>query len=303
MSHQTPQSGPAKPVRSTASSAILIATSVVGGFALLGAVASAAFGLRAPEPWEVVEDVAYTSESVNEAGDLEFYADAIGVTSIEIDADASAFTIKYDDVEEAVLLVQTGARSDPGAADDWWFERDSDDLVIKREGKGWGTAGCLIGCGIRPGEDNIVTLTLPRDLGEDRSASLDVTVNAGTFTGAGSFDSVDIEVNAGEATFEGDARALDVDVQVGSATVNAADVTEAEFSVTTGEGTLALTGAAPNSVTLNAEMGSLTAQLPTEKYRVDAQTELGSFDNRLNVSKDSKHVVSVRAELADVILK
>ncbi|MHA3685444.1 DUF4097 family beta strand repeat-containing protein [Leucobacter sp. HY1908] len=300
------QPGAGRAKRSTASTAILVTTAVVGGFALLGAAASAAFGLRVADSWGEQIDSSYSTTYADpDAGSsAELYADAFDVTSINIEAAASDFRIKYaDDTEEAVLTVQHAQQVDADVVNGWTMERDGDELNIARNGGGWGADGCLFGCSTRPGESQIVTLTLPKDLGLERAASLDVTVEAGSFTGTGSFDELDLELNAGELTFTGDARSVDVDVEVGTARAEVADVEAATVTVATGEATVKLTGTAPASTEVEAEMGSVTLQLPTETYRVETNAELGGVDNRLKVSKDSKYLVTVEASLADVVLK
>ncbi|WP_017792682.1 DUF4097 family beta strand repeat-containing protein [Leucobacter salsicius] len=303
MSNHIPTPGAPKPARSTASTAILVATSVVGGLALLGTATSAVYGLTVPEPWEVVEGTNYTTEYAGAGSAAELYADAVGVTSIEIDAAASDFTLKYGDVAEAVLTVENVTQGEAGNVNGWTLERDGEDLIVNRElGRRSGDT-CLVGCGPRVGGDQTVTLTLPRELGQNRAASLDVQVAAGQFTGTGSYDEVSLEVSAGSLTLKGDARTLDLEVSVGDATVELADVDEADASVTTGDTTVKLTGTAPTLVEVSAEVGTLTAQLPKETYRVDAQADLGSIDNRLEVSKGSKHVVTARAEAAEIVLK
>lgn len=289
--------------RSASSSAILIATSVVGGLALLGATASAAFGVWMPDPWEAAPQAGVVSEYTGDGVDTELYADAIGVTSIEIDAPASDFTIEFDDVEEASLRLNNGPQEELGSLNGWTLERTDNDLVVERQTSRAPGDLCLFGCSARAGGEQSVTLTLPRGLGEDGAANLDVQVTAGQFTAAGSFNEVDLEVNAGALNMTGDARTLELEVNVGNATLELANVDEADVSVTTGDAKVSLTGTAPALVDLSAEVGGLTVQLPTGAYRVDEKAEFGSIDNRLDVDKASKNVVNVRAEAAEITLK
>lgn len=297
--------GPAQGPRSGVNRAILIATSVVGGLALVGTATSAAFGMWATAPWQISDEYDSVVEYSNESGDsfAEFYADATGVNSIEIDVAAGDFTIEYADTTEAVLTVENEVHGVSGEANGWTMERTDDELIINREGSRRAGDLCLFGCGPGLNGDEKITLTLPRELGEDRTASLDVQVAAGQLTGAGSFDEVSVEVNAGALNLKGDARALDLEVNVGEATVELADVEEVDTSVVTGSANVKLTGEAPTLVELSAEMGSLTAQLPKESYRVDVEAELGSINNTLKIDKDSKHVVQVWAEAAEITLK
>ena len=294
------------PKRSTARTAILVTTAVVGGFAILGTTASAVFGLRVADSLSQQIDSAYspTYADLDAGSSAELYADVYDVTSINIEAAASDFRIKYsDDAEGAVLTVQHATQYEADTVSGWNMEQDGDELNITRDGGAWTTGGCLVGCSTRPGASQVVTLTLPRHLGIDRTVSLDVTIDAGSFTGDGSFDEFDLELNAGEASFTGDARSADIDVEVGTARVELADVDEAKVSVATGEARVKLTGAAPANTEVEAEMGSVTLQLPAESYRVETNAELGEIDNRLKVSKDSRYQVSVEASLADVVLK
>ena len=311
MSHQTPQAGPAKPVRSTASSAILIATSVVGGFALLGAVGSAAFGLRAPETWDVAEQIAYSDEYVEDLGDVSLYADAVGVTSIEIDAAYTSLTLKFDDVEEAVLAIEGADPSDSAHTLAWTLERDGATLTVERHREGALARGqgrvegdnCLFGCGPRLSGEQSATLTLPLALGENRAADLDVQISAGEFVGSGSFNEASFDVSMGDLEFEGDARTLELDVRLGDSTVEVADVEEADISVATGDSTVVLSGAAPTRVDLEATMGAMSVRLPKETYQLDASDAVGVVESKLSTSKDSKHVVTVEARAAEVLLK
>lgn len=300
MTTPTPPQGETKPARSAVTSAILITTAVVGGLALLGVVASATFGLRMPTQWDAIEHIDGTTEYFDETAGADLYADAAGVTIIEIEAAASDFTLKFGDVEEAVLTVDHAIQGEPGRG--WTLERDDNALVVERQTSRRTSDLCLFGCGNGIG-DQTVTLTLPRELGEKRAVSLEVQVAAGRFTGAGSFDELSLELNAGALELTGDARTLDLEVNVGDATIELADVKEANASVTAGRSTLTLSGIAPSRVDLSAEMGNLTVQLPRDSYRVDAKAELGSIDNRLSVSKESPNEVHVRAEAAEIILK
>lgn len=316
MTQHTPPQGGTKPARSAASTAILVTTSVVGGLALIGAAASAAFGLRVPEPWEVVDSDYVIEESGGSSSteyledgriETELFADAAGVTSIEINAAASDFKLEYGDVEEAVLSVNAFEPNDSTLSNGWTLERDGDELIVDRElgreGSSPSDDNCMFGCGPRLTGDQKVTLTLPYELGEERTASLDVQVSAGSFTGTGSFDELTLEVKAGDITFEGDARTLDIDVVVGDSTVEVSDVEDADISVTTGDSSVVLTGEAPANVELSAQMGELTVELPQTAYRVDTSGMAGEIDNRLEVSKDSKHLVEVEAKAAEVVLK
>lgn len=297
--------GQSKPPRSGVNRAILIATSVVGGLALIGTASSAAFGMWATAPWQAGDSYGVVTDFSEYTGDsvAELYADAQGVTSIEIDVAAGDFSIAYEDTSEATLTVENAVQTEPGGVNGWTLERDGDSLIIDRENSRRAGDTCLFGCGPGLNGNETITLTLPRELGEKRAASLEVQVAAGQFTGAGSFNEVSVEVNAGAAKLTGDARTLGLEVNVGEATVELADVEEVDTSVAAGSASVKLTGEAPTLVDLSAEMGSLTAQLPKESYRVDVDAELGSIKNTLKIDKESKHVVQVRAEAAEVTLK
>ncbi|MBP1326568.1 hypothetical protein JOF28_001800 [Leucobacter exalbidus] len=272
----------------TTRTVILIATSVVGGLALLGSMGSAIAGIRAEQAFELAPPL--EEQYSSEPAETTLYADVAGATEIEIAASAANFKLVYGDVPEAQLKIRGTWEGGNDGSDGWILERNDSTLVVEREGQ-------------LSTQAQKVTLTLPRELGEQRAASLDVQLATGAFEGSGSFDELSLSVAVGELKFTGDAAELNVGVKVGEATVEVADVTEASVEVTTGNGRVTLTGEAPSNVELSAQMGSLTVQLPRTKYLVDTRGVVGEIDNRLATSEKSERRVDVEARAADVTIK
>lgn len=295
----TPASGP----RSAAVTAIITATAVVGGIALLAVGVSAAARTLVPR----IMDIPVVEYGV-EYGGVEFMPseteyelvewDLEGLEGIEIDAAATSFTLALGDAEEAVLSVSGG-----GFAGEWSMYREDGELVISYPDllDGARTDGCLFGCGGRGSAS--VTLTLPRSLAESGRLNADIALSGGELRGEGSFDELGLEVNAGSLRFTGAARSLDLDVRVGEARVELADAGEADIEVQSGDARVTLTGDAPRSVAAAAKMGALTLQLPDEEYRVDLRGALGEVDNRLAENEDSPYRVSVQATAAEIVLR
>ncbi|WP_449281928.1 hypothetical protein [Leucobacter sp.] len=289
---------PATGERSAATTAIIVATAVAGGIALLAVGISTAARALVPNVMEAqveyggVDFIPSDAEYELAEWDLE------DLEGISIDAAATSFTLVPGDVEEALLSV-----GGSGLAGEWSMYRDQGELVIEHPdlGSGARTGGCLFGCGVDGSAS--VTLTLPRDLVESGRLNADISLSGGELRGEGSFDALGLEVNAGSLRFTGAARSLDLDVRVGEARVELADVGEADVEVQTGDATVTLTGEAPRSVDATAKMGALALQLPEEEYRVDLRGALGEVDNRLAESKESPYTVRVQATAAEIVLR
>jgi hypothetical protein len=289
---------PASGTRSAATTAIVVATAVAGGIALLAVGVSTAARALAPS----------VMEAQVEYGDVDFMPigsdyelvewDLEDLEGIEIDAAATSFTLVPGDVEEAVLTV-----SGTGFAGEWSMYREEGELVIEHPdlASGARTGGCLFGCGLNGSAS--VTLTLPRSIVEGGRLNADISLSGGELRGEGSFGDLDLDVNAGSLRFTGAARSLDLDVRVGDARIELADVGEADIEVQTGDATVTLTGDAPRTVDATAKMGALTLQLPDEEYRVDLRGTLGEVDNRLAENKESPYTVRVQATAAEVVLR
>jgi hypothetical protein len=109
-----------------------------------------------------------------------------GVTGLEISAGAGNFDLRFADVSEATLDV------DSTKSQDWKLMREGSNLVVDSP-NGWGN-WCFFGCG---NFENAAVLTLPESMND---GSLDALFDlaAGDFNAVGSFRNLDIEVGAGE---------------------------------------------------------------------------------------------------------
>lgn len=299
----TPASAPGR----AATTAIVTATAVAGGIALLAVGVSAAAGALAPTAVEVYEygvgsgiDDFIPGEAVGGDGYYDIYEPYLeDLEGIRVEAAATSFTLDFGAVEEAALTVENSPLAAP-----WSMYRDDDELVIEHPDftQGGQTSGCLFGCSPTAGSGS-VTLTLPQHLAESGLLNADISISGGELRGEGEFADLALEVNAGSLHFAGAARSLDLGVSVGEARVELADVGEVELDVQTGDATVTLTGDAPRSVDATAKMGGLTVQLPEEEYRVDLRGALGEVDSRLAENEESEHAVRVQATAAEVILR
>ncbi|PRI12342.1 DUF4097 family beta strand repeat-containing protein [Leucobacter massiliensis] len=293
---QTPPPSPAAAPRSAATTAIVTATAVAGGIALLAVGVSTTVQHFAPA---VVSEDMIGVGLVPAQSEYGFFESVDGVRGLEISAAVSSFRIEAGDQEDAELTVEGS-----DFADQWSMYRDGDELVVEAPELGAGavTGGCLFGCSPNSGAGE-VTLTLPRELLESGRLEADISLAGGELRGEGSFRELGIDVDAGSLEFTGSARTLDLGLSVGEARVELADVDEAEIDVQTGDATLKLTGTAPRSVELNAEMGAVSLQLPEGGYRVDQAGTLGAIDNQLTEDPKSSQVVRVRGTAAEITLR
>lgn len=311
---------------SAATTAITVSTAVVGGLALFVAGTSAAFGATFSSPgpgfgfgpWSGMidrgEDWFADNDWVDDSGDwseevvddsgesgvsVADSLDVTGVTELEIDVAAAGLTVDFGDVEFAEL--ETSDSSDAV----WNFFVDGETLLLESPDEGLSaTGGCLFGCAVGTGDDaRRVTLTLPRSLAERGTLDADVSVAAGSVRMDGDFRDLGIDVQTGEVTVNGSARSLDLDVSTGSATVSLADVDRLEADIETGEAEIALGGAAPASVEVGVDLGSMTVDLPEEQYRVDIDDGPSTVRNELDVDAKSKHRVSAELGAGELVLR
>jgi len=301
--------------QSTATTAIAVSTAVVGGIALFVTGTSAAFGdpFSGPGfgPWSGVVDQGedWVDETVDDgsiddgSGDQGMTGfdsmDVTGVTDVEVDVAAAALTIQFGDVEFAELETSHGEDFA------WNFSVEGSTLKLESPDDGLSvTRGCLFGCSDSMGDDaRRVTLTLPQSLAERGELDADVSVAAGTVRMDGSFRDLGIDVQTGEVSVDGTARSLDLDVSTGTAKVSLVDVESAEANIETGQAEIVLGGEAPASVDVGVDLGSLTVELPAEKYRVDIEDGPSKVQNGLDTDRKSKHRVSAELGAGELVLR
>ncbi|QBE48917.1 hypothetical protein [Leucobacter triazinivorans] len=291
---------PASNSKSAATTAIVVATAVVGGLALLAVGVSTTVRAVAPAVVPTVAgvgDIDFAPAPSDVAYELQEW-DLEGLESLSIDVAATSFALVPGDGEEAVLTVD-----DRAFAGEWTMYRDEGELVIEHPDPASAarTGGCLFDCGVAGAAS--VTLALPRDLLESGVLDADISLASGELRGEGSFDELDLEVNVGSLQVTGAARSLDLAVRVGEARAELEGVDEASIEVLTGEADVMLTGSAPMRVDATARIGALGLRLPEEEYRVDLNGALGEVDNRLAENEESPHLVSVQATAAEIALR
>ena len=240
-------------------------TSIVGGAILVGAAATT---------------VAVQAFAAPLGGDDTQTAPTGGVTSIDVDSNASAFTLEFADVDEATLDIVGQSRAR------WSLETRGDTLVVESDQRFW---DFCIGWCAAGGER--VTLTLPESM-SDGTLDTDLSVGAGSVTAGGDFRSLDLRVGAGSLTFDGAAAVLTAEIDAGRADITVDGARDATFDVSAGRTDAVLTGAAPRSVDLDVSAGRLALELPNEVYAVHSEVSAGSLDNRLQTSSTAQRVIS-----------
>lgn len=329
------QSGAAQPGvnRNGITRVILIATSIVGGLALLATGVSTATteilgsqvaigGLSSIEfddgftPLDDFDDLGSdirselstldsndTSAGLDGASSDEsrvftetFTAPAAELTSLSIAVDAAHLSIVFADTGETgeAQLETRGT----GAAK-WQMEATGGQLQISRAA-GSRTTGCLFVCG-EAQMNAAARLTLPKELLLTK-LDTDITVNAGEVEGKGAFGKLQLSVNAGSAELSGTADYLDLDVNAGSADLAFMNTSTAKLAASAADAEVKLSGTQPQDVDVTLEVGSLAVELPKGEYLVESRGELGTVNNELTTSKTSEHRVSVKATMGEVDL-
>src|SRR5690606_19631356 len=254
--------------------AIAIITAVVGGIALLGSGATAAFA--------AASDLSTGSGTHSVAVD--------GIESLDLNVGASDVTVEFGDVEEAVLET-TDTRGGS-----WTLRRSDDELILHSPDRrfGWWFGGWF-------DRDERVVLTLPESL---RTAELDadIVLPAGSVDIEGEFGDLDVEVGAGALFLAGSAVSLDADLSAGRAEIDLDGVQEAGFTVAAGRMVAELTGSAPDEVLIDVSAGSLDLTLPDEAYNVVQDVSAGYLDNGLETSSRSSNVIDVQVSAGSASL-
>ncbi|SDQ11602.1 DUF4097 family beta strand repeat-containing protein [Leucobacter chromiiresistens] len=293
---------------------IVAVTAAVGGVALLAVAASTAYSDIMPERYDAIDAFVGSATDLDEtdgsggaapgseqvvddgSGTVTHFAPVDAVRALDVEISGASFEVAFGDVAEAEL-VATGDR-----AANWTLAVREGRLTVETPDRGF-TTGCFVNCGAGSLGDASGMLTLPQSMIEDGRLDAELSVEGGALRGSGSFRSLDVSVQGGDVRLDGSAQNLEVEVEAGKAELELADVGTAEVGVEAGSVRVAMTGAAPDRVSVEASTGSAALDLPEADYRVDATAELGEFDDRLAKSDDSKHVVSVRAEAAKVVLQ
>lgn len=253
---------------SSTSRTVALITSIVGGVVLVGFVGT------------VAATQAFAFATGGSQDDDMQTAPIEGVTSVDVDSNASAFTLEFADVDEATLNIVGQSRAR------WSLETRGNTLAVESDQRFW---DFCIGWCAAGGER--VTLTLPESM-SDGTLDTDLSVGAGSVTASGDFRSLDLRVGAGSLTFDGAAAVLTTKIDAGRADITVDGARDATFDVSAGRTDAVLTGTAPRSVDLDVSAGRLALELPDEVYAVHSEVSAGSLDNRLQTSSTAQRVIS-----------
>jgi hypothetical protein len=204
-----------------------------------------------------------------------------GVTGLEISAGAGNFDLRFADVSEATLDV------DSTKSQDWKLMREGSNLVVDSP-NGWGN-WCFFGCG---NFENAAVLTLPESM-NDGSLDASFDLAAGDFNAVGSFKNLDVQVGAGDLDISGTAQFATVEIGAGSAEISLEDVQKADFEISAGDLKGTLSGKAPELIEATVSAGSLELELPDATYDVRQDVAAGDISNLLATDKDSPNKISV----------
>lgn len=264
----------AGPPRNGHSKTIVTLTAVIGGLALVGTAGTAAVG-----------SVSEFSRSTGEQS-----LDVDGIDGIDVNASAADVTVKFGDVDEAVLTVS-------GGRGDWSMRRDDGDLIVQGPDSvfGWWLGGWF-------GDEQTVVLTLPQNL---RGAGVDAEfdLSSGALDVDADFGDLDIEMSAGSLSVEGSAADVTVDVSAGNAELRLDEVNAADFTVSAGDLEVELTGAAPDVVSIAVSAGTFDLTLPDTEYRVLDQVSAGTLDSRVDESSNSRHTIDIELSAGTATLR
>lgn len=259
---------------------LIITIAAVGGLVLLGAGVSEA--LRTTHMV-----TAYPSALSGPADTNDNFIDTSDITSVSLDIGAAEVTLQFENVDEMTMVTEGLDRSA------WVMDRSGGELTVASpQGRNVSL--------IRPGAPNSATITLPERM---RGVDLDIELAAGTVTAAGEFGELDVDVSAGEVVVSGAAKQLDVDISAGSVIANLNDVRKASFDVAAGDGKVVLGGSAPETLTADVSVGSLTIELPDTTYRITKSVELGSLESSLREDKAAASQIEATVELGSLVMK
>ena len=261
-------SGPGRPIG--------IVLAVIGGVALLGSGATAAFAAS------------------GQLGEHSFSttADVDGIQGLSMEVGASDVSVEFGDVDEAELRV------DGGRGGEWSVERDEDELVVRSPNRtfGWWFGGWW-------GDDERVVLILPESL-KTSGLDLDLDLGAGSLeVGHGEFDEVDLYVGAGALTIEGSAASVNADISAGRAELELADVQDADLGISAGRLTAEFTGTTPDAISFEVSAGSLELTVPDDVYNVTQEVSAGSFDNHVETSTTASSTIDARVSAGSATLR
>lgn len=234
--------------------------------------------------------------SSHEATSNAYSADATGIGELRIDSSASAFEIRFADVDEATLDVTTNG----GPVQQWRMERSRDVLVVDTDWR-WNWLGFGIILGDRVGEERAI-LTLPAEL-ETRGLGLEVDVSAGSFEATGDWGEASIKVGAGDVDVAGTAESLSVEVSAGEARIDIGTAGAVHLDVSAGRIVGSLTGEQPASIDARVSAGSIDLVIPDGEYAVTEETSAGDSEVRVVDNPNASSTIDVDVSAGSVTLR
>lgn len=219
-----------------------------------------------------------------------YTAAASGLTHVEVESNAAHITVSFGDVSEVEL------RSSAPSHNSWRLTTSGN--TLKASNSSHMSGFCFGWCG--NGEEQ-VTLTLPRELAGEVSAQVELL--SGRMDVGGDYSNLEIDVAAGDFAFTGAAPSLDVEVGAGTVDVNVTGAREATFDLAAGSLNATLDGRAPDRVRAQVFAGEFDLTVPDATYRVNTDVAFGNFDNRLNTSPASDHVIDLEVAAGQVTLR
>lgn len=222
--------------------------------------------------------------------DTVLHADASGISSLEVEANAGEFTLQFADVPEAQLDLRSERKG-------WDLQRRGDTLIVDAP-DGW-MQWCVFGCDSNP---SLIVLTLPEAL-NDGQLNVELDLAAGEFRAEGQFNTLDIEMSAGRLVAAGAANSVRVQLGAGYAALDLADVANAQFEISAGRLDGILTGTAPESVQGEVNAGMLDLTLPQATYNLNSLDSSGMVNNLLRTDPESTHLVSMEVSAGNVMLR
>lgn len=268
--------------RSAGVTAIAIVTAVIGGIALVGTAGTAALAATGTMFRSGGDGVGGYSDAGVKTVDAE------GITSLDLDVDASAVRVQFGDVDEVELAVT----SDSGRA--WTLERDGDELVVRRPDSP------IRWFPVWFNDDESVVLTLPQGLS---GLDADLTLDAGSLDVSGDFGVLEISMSAGALEVDGSADSVALDMSAGQADVLLDGVDDADLGISAGRLTAELTGSAPSTTTVRASAGSVDLTLPDSEYRLSQEVDAGSLDAQVRQSSSASRSIDVTLEAGSVNIR
>lgn len=275
-----PSAAPGRPGGGSSRKAIVIATSVIGGVLLLGAVGAG-----------VISGLA--SLAADQRGTQTVTAQLSDVRALDIDAGSANFTVVFDGeggADAALLEVQRGTSE--------WRMKSSDAVLMVERERGFGLDWLRFG----PRPEQNVVLHLPQNM-RTQQLDADLTLSSGEFYIEGDLGEVDADLSSGTLTVSGTARSFDAEVSSGYLNFELTDVATADIDVSSGRVRGDLGGSALRSLELSVSSGNIDISVPDQRYSVSSRISSGNFDNLLRTDPSSSRTVDVSISSGNVTLR